>query len=102
MDLDTRAVLAPITQWNAVVHDGRRLPELVRTALSQALGGRPGPVHLDIPQDVRAATFSQADDEFDLPPRRYRALLGARPAAESVQAAADLLRNARRPPPAAR
>ena len=70
MDLDTRAVLAPITQWNAVVHDGRRLPALVRTALRQPLGGRPGPVHLDIPQDVLAATFSQADDEFDLPPRR--------------------------------
>ena len=97
MDLDTRALLAPITQWNAVVHDGRRLPELVRTAMRQALGGRPGPVHLDIPQDVLSGRFDFADDEFDVLPGRYRALGGPRPAADAVQAAANLLRSARRP-----
>ena len=55
MDLDTRAVFAPLTKWNAVVHDPRRMPELVRRAFREALSGRPGPVHLDIPQDVLAA-----------------------------------------------
>ena len=97
MDLDARALLAPITKWNAVVQDGRRLPELVRTALRQALSGRPGPVHLDIPQDVLAGRHDFADDEFDIAPGRYRPVSGARPAAESVQAAAALLRAARRP-----
>ena len=97
MDLDTRAVLVPLTKWNAVVHDPRRIPELARRAFREALGGRPGPVHLDIPQDVLAATCSFADDEFDLPPARYRATLGSRPAAESVLAAAQLLRGARHP-----
>ena len=96
MDLDARALLAPITKWNAVVQDGRRLPELVRTALRQALGGRPGPVHLDIPQDVLAGRHDFADDEFDIAPGRYRRLSGARPSADAVQAAA-LLRGARRP-----
>ena len=74
-----------------------RLPELVRTALRQALGGRPGPVHLDIPQDVLAGRCDYADDAFDIAPGRYRALAGARPAADAVQAAAALLRGARRP-----
>ena len=97
MDLDTRAVLAPLTRWNAVVHDGRRLPELVRTAFREALGGRPGPVHLDIPQDVLAAPVEFADDEFDVTPQRYRTLRGARPAAADVDAACALLRQARRP-----
>jgi acetolactate synthase-1/2/3 large subunit len=55
MDLDTRAVLAPLTKWNTVVHDPRRIPELARRAFREALGGRPGPVHLDIPQDVLGA-----------------------------------------------
>src|SRR3954462_806028 len=55
MDLDTSAVLAPLTKWNAVVNDPRRIPELVRRAFREALGGRPGPVHLDIPQDVLSA-----------------------------------------------
>ena len=43
MDLDTLALLAPLTKWNAVVHDPRRMPELVRRAFREALSGRPGP-----------------------------------------------------------
>jgi acetolactate synthase-1/2/3 large subunit len=97
MDMDTRAVFAPLTKWNAVVHDARRIPELVRTALREALGGRPGPVHLDIPQDVLAATATWPADEFDLEPARYRTLTGPRPAAAGVAAAVALLQQARRP-----
>ena len=97
MDLDTRAVMAPITKWNAVVHDGRRIPELVRRAFREALGGRPGPVHLDIPQDVLAGVHEFADGEFDIPPARYRQSAGPRPSAQEVQRAANLLLQARRP-----
>ncbi len=97
MDLDTQAVLAPLTRWNAVVHDARRIPELVRTAFREALGGRPGPVHLDVPQDVLAAGCSFADDEFDLAPARYRASHAPRPAADAIAQAAQLLKEAKRP-----
>ncbi len=97
MDMDTRAVLAPLTKWNAVVHDARRLPELVRTAFRQALSGRPGPVHLDIPQDVLQTQVTWQADEFGLPPSRYRATTGPRPAAALVADAATLLQQARRP-----
>ena len=97
MDMDTRAVLAPLTKWNAVVHDGRRLPELFRTAMRAALSGRPGPVHLDIPQDVLSTLHEWSAEEFDVPPRRYRALRGPRPAAEDVASACTLLHAACRP-----
>ena len=97
MDMDTRAVFAPLTKWNAVVHDPRRVPELTRRAFREALGGRPGPVHLDIPQDVLGATCEFADEEFELAPARYRATVGSRPAQESVAAAVELLRAAKRP-----
>ncbi len=96
MDLDARAVFAPVTKWNAVVHDVRRLPELVRTALREALSGRPGPVHLDIPQDVLGSTCDWPAQEFEIPPSRYRGLAGPRPAAETVVAAAALLHGAKR------
>lgn len=97
MDLDTRAVLAPLTKWNAVVHDARRLPELLRTAFREARSGRPGPVHLDIPQDVLTTRCDWPADEFGIPPARYRATQGPRPSALAVDDAVALLRNARRP-----
>ena len=97
MDLDTLAVFKPLTKWNAVVHDPRRMPELVRRAFREALCGRPGPVHLDLPQDVLAAECEFADDEFDLAPQRYRVTQGPRAAPQAIAAAADLLRQARRP-----
>ena len=97
MDMDMRAVLAPLTKWSATVHDARRIPELARTALREALSGRPGPVHLDIPQDVLSTPVTWRSDEFDLEPARYRPALGPRPAAQAVAEAAALLRQARRP-----
>ncbi|MDP3083503.1 MAG: thiamine pyrophosphate-binding protein, partial [Rubrivivax sp.] len=97
MDMDTRAVLAPLTKWGAVVHDARRLPALVRTAFREALSGRPGPVHLDIPHDVLTTSVNWRSDEFDIGPDRYRATSAPRPAAHSVAAAAALLQGARRP-----
>ncbi|MBE7419614.1 MAG: thiamine pyrophosphate-binding protein [Ideonella sp.] len=97
MDMDTHALFAPLTKWRAVVHDVRRLPELVRSALREALAGRPGPVHLDIPHDVLAAEHDWSAAEFDVPPERYRALHAPRPAAAALAQAADTIAAARRP-----
>jgi thiamine pyrophosphate-dependent acetolactate synthase large subunit-like protein len=97
MDLDTKAVFAPLVKWNAVVNDPRRIPELARRAFREALGGRQGPVHLDIPQDVLAAEAQFQDDEFSIQPARYRSLVGPRAAASLIEAAATCLRSAQRP-----
>jgi len=97
MDLDTVAVSRPITKWNAVVHDARRMPELARRAIREALSGRPGPVHLDVPQDVLTQVVEFADDEFDLPPHRYRAIGRMRPDRAAVEQAAKRLLAAKRP-----
>ena len=97
MDLDAVQLLRPVTKWNAVVHDPRRMPELARRAFREALSGRPGPVHLDIPQDVLAAECAFADDEFALGPAHYRSTAMPRPDAAAAAAAARLLGAARRP-----
>ena len=89
-------ILAPAVKELIRVEDGRRLPELVRRAYTVATSGRPGPVVLDVPEDV-------AHGEFDYPRTELRA--GAdriparriRPGRAETEAAADLLRNARRP-----
>jgi thiamine pyrophosphate-dependent acetolactate synthase large subunit-like protein len=97
MDLDTRALFAPLVKWNAVVHEARRLSDLVRRAFRAALSGVPGPVHLDIPQDLLAQDCSFDPAEFAAGPERYRPQPGPRPAEEAVARAATLLAEARRP-----
>ncbi|MEJ2802584.1 thiamine pyrophosphate-binding protein [Comamonadaceae bacterium PP-2] len=97
MDLDTVAVSRPITKWNAVVHDARRIPEIARRAIREALSGRPGPVHLDIPQDVLDQRCRYSESEFDLTPARYRFTGRIRPDADGVAQALALLADARRP-----
>jgi thiamine pyrophosphate-dependent acetolactate synthase large subunit-like protein len=51
-EMDQVAAFKPITKWAERCVDARRIPELVSTAVRQALGGRPGPVYLDLPGDV--------------------------------------------------
>ena len=89
-------ILAPAAKALIRVEDGRRMPELVRRAYEVATSGRPGPVVLDVPEDV-------AHGEFDYPRTELRA--GAhriparriRPGRAETEAAAELIRKARRP-----
>lgn len=97
MELDTHALFRPITKFTAVVHDGRRIPELVRRAFREAYAGRPGPVHLDVPQDILASTFHFDSDEFSLPPAGYRCTEPMPANRNSLEAAAALLQDAKRP-----
>ena len=96
-DMDTESLFRPITKWNTAVHDGRRIPELVRWGLREAFTGRPGPVHLDVPQDILRGTFDYDESEFGNPPARYRMTVGAPPCAGDIARARDLLMGAKRP-----
>lgn len=49
------AMAAPVTKLAASVGSPEALAELLPRALATAIGGRPGPVWLDIPLDVQAA-----------------------------------------------
>ncbi len=86
----------PVTKWSAGVRDWRRLPELIRRAFREALSGRPGPVYLEIPEDVMRGVGDA--DSVDLwPPEQYRP---GRPGAGDPQAiaqAAEMLAAAERP-----
>lgn len=95
--MDTQSLMRPVTQWTGVVHDGRRIPELVRTALRYAHTGRRGAVHLDVPQDVLRGTYEYAEADFAVEPHRYRLTLGPAPTRAQVEAAANLLSAAQRP-----
>jgi len=86
----------PVTKWSASVRDWRRLPELVRRAYREALNGRPGPVYLEIPEDVMRGTGdSESVDIWS--PSQYRTTRarGADPAL--IAQAAEMLAHAERP-----
>lgn len=60
-----------ITKWSAEINMVERIPELMRRAFTKLRSGRPGPVLLEIPQDVALGEFK--DEWFDYePPQRMR------------------------------
>lgn len=98
METDNTKLFSASTRWGAVVRDPARLPGLVHRALREALSGRPGPVHLEIPADVLATEADYDVALLDAPLERVVAAPGARVAApDAVARAAELLLAARRP-----
>ena len=85
---DQVGVIRAMSKWSETVKSADRLPEVVRAALRQCFTGRPGVVHLDVPETI----FNGKLDEPALPkPHQYRRMVPIQPAAEQVQEAANLL-----------
>jgi acetolactate synthase I/II/III large subunit len=93
---DQVGVTRPMTRWSGTVTSADRLPEQLRRALREVWRGRPGVVHLDVPEDVINAGGPFTDADVDDPSaRRY----GGRrvPDGDAIDEAAALLATARRP-----
>ncbi len=82
--IDHRAVLAPITKATFMVEDGA-VHTLVERALTIAMEGRPGPVHIDVP--VSLAAKEQPDARPPALTRRAPAAPAEGPALEAARAA---------------
>ncbi len=54
-EIDITGVTMPITKYNFIVKDVKRLATVIRRAFTIAQSGRPGPVLVDITKDVTAA-----------------------------------------------
>ena len=91
-------ILAPTVKEVIRVEDIRRLPELVRRAYQVATAGRPGPVLLDVPEDICHGEyeFSEAELAADLAAIRIPAHR-IRPDKTELARAAELLARAKRP-----
>lgn len=93
--LDT---LGPSVKEVIRIERGHRIPEHVRRAYAIATSGRPGPVLIDVPEDVCheefdfIATDFWADDTTTRAPSRR-----TRPARDDTERAAELLARAARP-----
>lgn len=91
-------ILSPAVKDLIRVERGLRIPELVRRAYSVATSGRPGPVVLDIPEDVAHGEFDYPKDDLYADPETQRIpAKRSRPGREAVEKAAELVRNSDRP-----
>ena len=91
-DMDIVAMFRPITKYSAMVTSPESMAQHLRRALRQALSGRPGPVHLNVPVDLWERPLEEA--WFD--PKTYRPDTRTFDRA-AVQRAATYLMNAKRP-----
>ncbi len=91
-------ILRPVCKELLRVESVARIPELMRRAFAVATSGRPGPVVVDIPEDVSHAVhrFSAADFHGDTIYRGVPALR-ARPDAAGIVRAAELIAAAKAP-----
>lgn len=55
-EVDIAGITMPITKHNFIVHDVKDLAGIVQLAFEIANSNRPGPVLIDIPKDITAAT----------------------------------------------
>ena len=89
------AVIGAFAKWSKAVPSFDRLPELMRAALRACWDGRPGVVHLDVPENLMNA--KQPASPPVLPPRAYRRVAPQGVDAAQIEAAADVLLAARMP-----
>ena len=85
-----------MTKWSGAVPSFDRLPEFFRRAARISWSGRPGVVHLDVPETIMNGVFD-AEGIDVRPPATYRRTAPIEPASGDVARAAQLLRDAERP-----
>ncbi|MDQ6751590.1 MAG: acetolactate synthase large subunit [Actinomycetota bacterium] len=88
--IDTVPLFRPITKWNARLQSPAIVAEAVRKAFRVARAQKPGPTHLELPEDVMAAPL-------DVQPLRFRPnVRRPMPSEQELEAAAELIRNSSR------
>jgi acetolactate synthase-1/2/3 large subunit len=94
-EADVTGITMPVVKHSFLVTDPRQIPEYVHQAFHIASTGRPGPVLIDIPQDL-----SRADIDYEPATGKPR-LPGYQPTTEGnikqIRIAAKAMANARRP-----
>ncbi len=93
-EADTTGITMPVVKHSILIQDPRDIPSAIAEAFHIARTGRPGPVLVDVPQDLSRA-------EIDYEPIDSVNLPGYQPTqegnAKQIKLAAKALANARRP-----
>jgi acetolactate synthase-1/2/3 large subunit len=93
-EADTTGITLPVVKHSILIQDPRDIPKAISEAFHIASTGRPGPVLIDVPQDLSRADIDyEPVDSVSLP--GYQPTLEGN--AKQIKLAAKALANARRP-----
>lgn len=84
-------VYRPVTKWSALAHNVQELPNIMRRAYAAMRSGKPGPVLIEVPDEVFEAEFKGPLDYAPVPVQR------AAPDPDAVKKAVSMLLNAKNP-----
>ncbi len=90
--VDIVGMLAPVTKWNTGVQRIGAIPEIVRKAFRTATLEKPGPTHIELPENL--AAMAVEDDAAPLTPGKA---YFPEPTDEAIAHAADLIATSQRP-----
>src|SRR3954451_19529152 len=90
--VDIVRMVEPVTKWNTRVERVEAIPEIVRKAFRMATLEKPGPTHIELPENLAASTV---DD--DLLPLEAGRTYFPEPTDEAIGHAADLIAASQRP-----
>ena len=91
-EIDITGVTMPITKYNFIVKDIKKLADTVRRAFTIAQSGRPGPVLIDITKSVTAAEYEYTPQE-PAPIERQTDTIRE----EDIETALELIRKSQKP-----
>ena len=91
-EIDITGVTMPITKYNFIVKDIKKLADTVRRAFTIAQSGRPGPVLIDITKDVTAAEYEYTPQE-SAPIERQTDTIRE----EDIETALEMIRKSQKP-----
>lgn len=93
-ELKQEEVSNAVTKWNVTITKAEKVPHTIRKAFRIASGGRPGAVHISIPEDIHEMEYDFTDEELTVPTLK-RHVNG--PVREDVKDVAKLFKDAKRP-----
>ena len=92
--VDVVDMFKPVTKWNARIERAGVIPEVVRKAFRVAMLSKPGPTHIELPENVAGTVLDSADRNRPLTPGKA---YFPEPSHPAIAHAARLINEARRP-----
>src|SRR3989337_707464 len=92
--VDIVRMFQPVTKWNTRIERPDAIPEIVRKAFRVATLSKPGPTHIELPEDIAATAVESGDAIRPLAPGRTYL---PEPTDEAIDHAARLLAASNRP-----